>query len=150
MNPFSIHLASANDIPSLLRFMERFYAIDGYPFDAARAQRALTQFFAEPSHGSIFLIDVNGETVGYIVLAVVYSFEFGGKNAFVDEFYLEPEHRGKGLGRAVMERIGKVAAERGITALHLEVEHHNARALALYHSFGFQDHHRVLMTKMLS
>lgn len=150
MNSFSLRQASTTDIPALLRFMERFYAIDGYPFDAARTTNALTQFFAEPAHGSVFLIDVNGAAIGYVVLAVVYSFEFGGKNAFVDELYLEPEHRGKGLGHAVMERIVEEAKGRGITALHLEVEHHNERALALYRSFGFQDHHRVLMTRMLS
>ncbi len=130
--------------------MERFYAIDGYPFAKEKTRASLTEFLSDTDLGNIWLISDGSREIGYIVLAVIYSFEFGGKNAFVDEFYLEPEYRGKGIGAQVMEGICGDAKGLGIRALHLEVEHHNTAALNLYRRFRFNDHHRVLMTRMLN
>lgn len=140
--------AQRSDIDLLLSMMERFYAIDGYPFAIERARASLTEFLSDTNLGRIWLISDGSREIGYIILAVVYSFEFRGKNAFVDEFYIEPEFRGKGIGRQVIDGVCADARTLGITALHLEVEHHNTRALELYRSFRFSDHHRILMTRM--
>ncbi|MFZ4620619.1 MAG: GNAT family N-acetyltransferase [Bacteroidota bacterium] len=146
----SIHRrpAQLSDIDTLLVMMERFYAIDGYPFTKEKTRTSLTEFLSDTNLGSIWLISDGAREMGYIVLAVIYSFEFGGKNAFVDEFYLEPEFRGKGIGRQIMDEVCDEAKALGIHALHLEVEHHNTRALELYRSFRFSDHHRILMTRL--
>lgn len=141
--------AHSSDIDALLLMMERFYAIDGYPFTKEKTRASLTEFLSDNALGNIWIIADGSQSVGYIVLAVIYSFEFGGKNAFVDEFYLEPEYRGKGIGRQVMDEVCAEAKTLGIHALHLEVEHHNSRALELYRSFRFSDHHRILMTRMI-
>ncbi len=141
--------AQPNDIDTLLVMMERFYAIDGYPFNAERTRASLTEFIADKDLGTIWMISADSQTIGYAILAVVYSFEFGGKNAFIDEFYLEPEYRGKGIGRSVLEEIVDEAKRSGIHALHLETERHNERALRLYRSIRFTDHHRMLMTRYI-
>ena len=86
--------------------------------------------------------------IGYIILAIIYSFEFGGRNAFVDEFFLNKENRGKGIGKIVMDAVSKEAERLNIQALHLEVEHHNVNAVELYRKYEFKDHHRLLMTRM--
>lgn len=88
MDSIQLILADTNDISHLLIFMERFYAIDGYPFTKEQTRTSLLEFISEPKFGLIWLIKENTLPIGYIVLAIVYSFEFGGKNAFVDEFYL--------------------------------------------------------------
>jgi ribosomal protein S18 acetylase RimI-like enzyme len=150
MNSLHIIPAGSNDIDSLLVFMECFYAIDNYSFNKEQTRTSLTEFISQPEHGMIWMINVNNITIGYIVLAVVYSFEFGGRNAFIDEFYLEKEYRGKGIGKTVMEYITKEAKHLNIKAIHLEVEQHNEKALNLYRAFQFKDHHRILMTRMIN
>jgi ribosomal protein S18 acetylase RimI-like enzyme len=149
MKTFRRRSAQNSDIDTLLELMERFYAIDGYPFAKEKTRTSLAEFLSDKSLGSISIIENDAQTIGYMILAVIYSFEFGGKNAFVDEFYLEPEFRGKGIGRQVMDEVCAEAKNMGIHALHLEVEHHNTAALSLYRRFRFNDHHRVLMTRML-
>lgn len=141
--------AQRSDIETLLVMMERFYAIDGYPFNAERTRKSLEEFIADKDLGTVWMINDDLRTIGYCILAVVYSFEFGGKNAFIDEFYLEPEYRGKGIGRSVLEEIVEEAKRSGIHALHLETERHNDRALQLYRSIRFTDHQRVLMTRYI-
>jgi ribosomal protein S18 acetylase RimI-like enzyme len=67
----------------------------------------------------------------------------------VDDLYLVPAQRGRGLGRAALERVEAAARELGVRALHLEVERENESARELYRRRGFRDNDRLLMTKML-
>jgi ribosomal protein S18 acetylase RimI-like enzyme len=138
-----------NDIPKLLAFIERFYSIDGYQFNAELIGTSLKEFISEPDRGTIWIVKENDIPIGYIILAVVYSFEFGGKNAFVDEFYLEKKFRRKGIGKKVIDFVAGEATKMNIKALHLEVENNNIAARKLYRKFEFKDHHRILMTKTL-
>ena len=53
---------------------------------------------------------------------MVYSVEHGGRDGFLDDFYLAPEARGRGLGRQALEALEREAQALGIRVLHLEVE----------------------------
>ncbi|MEX0427586.1 GNAT family N-acetyltransferase [Nocardioides sp. DS6] len=55
---------------------------------------------------------------------------------------VEPEHRRKGLARAVIAALLDAGAEHGATTAWLHVETDNAPAIALYESLGFVEHHR--------
>ncbi len=150
MNSLKIIPATPTDITVLLTFMERFYAIDHYDFQFERTKHALNDFIADERLGRIWMIAFKQEHIGYIILAYNFCFEFGGRNAFIDEFYLEEEYRGMGIGRKIMEYVIEETKKMNITALHLEVEHRNIVAAELYRKFGFTDHHRILMTRMLT
>jgi ribosomal protein S18 acetylase RimI-like enzyme len=52
-----------------------------------------------------------------------------------------PEHRGQGLGLAVMAALMEWSAERGAATAYLQVLGGNARALRLYDGLGFEPHH---------
>ena len=149
MDNVSIIPSSLSDIPQLLVFIERFYAIDRYPFNADEISIALKEFILNPDRGTIWIVWEKDLPIGYIILAIVYSFEFGGKNAFVDELYLEKEFRGKGIGKKVMDFVAEEAKRMNIKALHLEVENNNVLAIELYRKYNFKDHHRILMTRMV-
>src|SRR4029450_2451946 len=93
----------------------------------------------DPGLGETWLVEVGGEVCGYAVLALGFSLEYRGRDAFVDDLYLVPARRGGGLGRLAVGAGGPGARERGVVALHLEVERDNARAAALYRRMGYRD-----------
>jgi diamine N-acetyltransferase len=138
---------SEKDIPLLLDMMARFYAIDGYPFDEAVSRKNLAAFISGEHLGRIWLIENNGEIIGYVVLTFGFSFEFKGKTAFVDELFLQESFRGKGIGGMVLDFIDEHAKELELKALHLEVERRNESGKKLYVKKGFTEHERALMTK---
>lgn len=148
MDP-EFRLARTDDLPSLLRLMRAFYQDTDTPFDAEAASRALAALVADPDLGRVFLIEVAAELAGYAVLTLGFSLEFEGKDAFVDELFVAPEHRGRGLGLAAIRLLETVAAELGVMALHLEVGPDNEGALGLYRRAGFEDRRHRLMTKRL-
>jgi diamine N-acetyltransferase len=87
--------------------------------------------------------------VGYAILTLAFSFEYRGRDAFVDELYVAPDHQGKGIGRRTLEFMEKEARQEGLNALHLEVSRDNHWALELYRRLGYEAHPRYFMTKWL-
>jgi GNAT superfamily N-acetyltransferase len=141
-----IQIATPSDASDILDLMAPFYAEERYPFDYERARAALEPFLANPVLGRAWLLRDGRTAVGYFVLTLGWSLEYGGRDAFVDELYVSPSHRGRGLGRRALDEMGDACRELGVKALHLEVENDN-RAAELYRKWGFEDHDRRLMTR---
>ncbi len=141
-------VAGPDDGEAILGLMEKFYVGERYPFDRDRARAALMPFLAEPALGRSWLFRDGDMPVGYFVLTLGWSLEYGGRDAFVDELFVTPSHRGRGLGRRALETIEEACRELSVQALHLEVEKENLPAAELYRKRGFEDHDRRLMSKM--
>jgi len=77
-----------------------------------------------------------------------YSLEYRGKGAWLDELFVKPAFRGKGIGSEALEFFENTAREQVVSVIHLEVNHGNP-ALELYRKLGFEDHPRYLMSKWL-
>jgi ribosomal protein S18 acetylase RimI-like enzyme len=148
MDP-SFRPAQAGDVPLILRLMEDFYRDTSTPLDSEAARGALAALVADPALGRVIVIELGTEPAGYVVLSLGFSLEFLGRDAFVDELYVVPEHRGQGLGKAAIRELESVAAGLGVKALHLEVGPDNESALSLYRGTGFEDRRHRLMTKLL-
>jgi len=134
-----------DNVSIAVRLMRDFYAIDNYPIDVEKSANLLNQFIDEPNLGKAWLIENEGEIVGYVILTFVFNFEYGGKIAFVDELYLSETVRGKGIGKQTMDFVLSESKKLGLKLLYLEVEDHNANAQKLYLTSGFQFHNRLTM-----
>ena len=119
------------------------------PFNESAVRAAFHQFLALPAFGRIWLLYRGAELIGYIILAIGFSFEFRGHDAFIDELYIALAHRRRGFGRQAMAFVEQEAREMGVNAIHLEVDPGNDSALELYRRAGYVDHNRFLMTKWL-
>lgn len=149
-NEPQFRLAGESDTEVLLEFMEAYYAFDGHGFDLEKARLALTGLLRDDSLGRVWLILDGGGAVGYIVLCFGYSLEWLGRDAFVDEFYLQEEYRGRGWGRATMEFVEEAARAAGIRTLHLEAMRDNEAALKIYGKMGFHERASRLMSKWIA
>jgi diamine N-acetyltransferase len=143
-------LAGESDADALLEFMEAYYAFDGHGFDREKARGALTALLLDANLGLAWLILDGDAAVGYVVLCFGYSLEWLGRDAFVDEFYLREEYRGRGWGRTTMEFVEEAARAAGIRTLHLEVVRENSTALQVYRKLGFQEHESTFLSKWIA
>jgi ribosomal protein S18 acetylase RimI-like enzyme len=142
--------AVADDIELLLGFSAALYAEDGTAlFVRSRAEVGFRQLVNDESLGRVWLIEDGGRPVGYLILTWGFTIEYEGRVGLIDELYVEPGHRSRGLGARAIQVAEVACRERGIRALQLEVARANARAQALYRREGFVDHDRYLMTKEL-
>lgn len=145
--PAGFRAAAAADADALLDLVEAFYGEEGYPFERAAARRTLIALVRAPARGWVWVLERGSKPVGYVVVTFGYSLEYCGPTAMVDELYLAPEHRRRGLGSKALALVERAAAASGARTVHLEVERSNAGADALYRRRGFEDRGRSLLTK---
>lgn len=133
------------DIDIIVPMMQDFYAIDNYLIDIEVSKKLFHDFIKNEHLGRCWLISYNNEIVGYVILTYVFSFEYQGKIAFLDELYLNKQSQGKGIGKRTIDFIHAEALKNDIKIIYLEVEPHNEIAKKLYSSKDFLIHKRQLM-----
>ena len=133
------------DIEVITQMMQDFYAIDNYPMDIEVTKNLFQEFISNEHLGKSWLIYSENEIVGYIILTFIFSFEYGGKIAFVDELFIKETARGKGIGKEAIQFIQSEVPKLSLKLLYLEVEPHNENAQKLYLAHDFELHNRKLM-----
>ena len=146
----ALRLARPEDIDRLMGLVTAMHSESGIAQDMDQTRNALAPLLDGIPHGCVYLIGPGRAPLGYIVLTFGWSVEFGGLDAFVDELYIRPAVRGRGIATEVLLDLPKALAEAGLTALHLEVDRTNEAAHKLYLRTGFKPRDRyMMMTKKL-
>ncbi|SDG68398.1 Ribosomal protein S18 acetylase RimI [Flavobacterium omnivorum] len=133
------------DIETIVSMMQEFYAIDNYPIKSDVSKALFEEFISNKNLGKAWLIVSDNEIVGYLILTFVFSFEYQGKIAFLDELYVTEKSRGKGIGSEAIAFIKTESHKLSLKLIYLEVEPHNEKAQKLYLANGFESHKRQLM-----
>ncbi len=133
------------DIEIITQMMRDFYEIDNYPMNVEVAKTLFQEFITNEHLGKSWLIYSENEIVGYIILTFIFSFEYGGKIAFLDELFIKETARGKGFGKEAIQFIQQEVPKLSLKLLYLEVEPHNENAQKLYLAHDFELHNRKLM-----
>jgi ribosomal protein S18 acetylase RimI-like enzyme len=141
--------ANVKDVSLLMRFIRNYYTFDQIPFGEEEIRQGLTALLSSARLGMAWLILRHKRPVGYIVVTFGFDLEFGGRQATITEFYIQPEHRGKGLGRMALGYVEEFVMRGGAHALELQVTRGNSRAYDFYISCGFHGHDRIPMSKRL-
>ncbi len=138
--------AELKHLEKLLNLIEQFYTHFNYPFDASAHRKLVAYFLTNVHLGSIWLVLSAEKEIGYIALTYGFSFEFGGRSAFIDEFFISEAYRSAGLGALALQKMQQKMEELGLNTLHLQTESYNTRAKRLYESLGFRDLQRATLT----
>jgi diamine N-acetyltransferase len=147
---FAMRRASPNDVQELVSMMAEFYAESAYTLNQQRATDAFAGLLADDRLGYVWFIQAGSRDVGYVVVTLSYSMEYGGASACVDDLYVRPAFRGAGLGAAALGEVRAFCAARGVRAIRLETGKENAAARAVYRRAGFVDTDRLHLTLELA
>jgi ribosomal protein S18 acetylase RimI-like enzyme len=146
----SLHLAAEEDADKLLPLVAAFHAEMGFGTDAEHHAMAIAPLLGGSPHGAIWLIGPRRAPVGYIVLTFGWSVEFGGLDASVDEIFVRPAVRGRGMGQEALSGIAKAMKDAGVRALHLEVDREDENTQRFYHRARFENRDRYMfMSRIL-
>lgn len=137
-------LVGETEADALISLARAFHNEDGHPLSGS-GEAALRQIARGEPLARAWIVRHKDKAIGYVVLTLGYSIEYGGRDGFIDDLYLVPAARGWGFGRDLLEFALARAAELGIGTLHLEVETENEAATRLYRAAGFEETGRRLM-----
>ena len=133
------------EIDIILKMMKEFYAIDNYPIDLEVSRKLFEEFISNKNLGQSWLIYSENEIVGYVILTYIFSIEYKGGLAFLDELFIKKDFRGKGIGQQTIKFIKTEAEKSNVKMMYLEVENHNEIAQNLYLTNNFLIHNRKIM-----
>ncbi|MCA0994695.1 GNAT family N-acetyltransferase [Alloyangia pacifica] len=118
----SLHLAGPDDLERLLPMVASFQTERaGQQPDEDHLSAALTPLLDGAPQGAIWLIGPRKAPVGYVVAAFGWSVESGGLTATLDQIYVRPAVRRRGMGSEALFQLTQALRQGGVTALQMEV-----------------------------
>ena len=144
-----VHFAAATgaDLEILAEFIQRFYNEDpNLPMlTTEKARIGAAAVVAPVNQVEPLLIFKSGRPIGYALLVSYYSNEYGGCIAVLDEFFIAPEYRGRGMGGKALEMLKTWAVDNYRSGITLEITGTESKARSLYERHGFSVTPRRIM-----
>ncbi len=133
----ALTLAKPEHLDRLTTLCASFHAEEGITQTDEARRDALAPLLDGSPYGVAYLIGPPRAAIGYIVICFGWSVEFGGLDAIIDELYIRPGVRGRGIATEALIALPRALSEGGLRAVHLEVDRENAAAIKLYRRAGF-------------
>jgi GNAT superfamily N-acetyltransferase len=137
-----IRIATPSDLDDVTRLLAAQLAEHAIALDDGALRGAIRGPMEVPGRGA-FLIARDGAPLGAAYVSYTWSLEHGGKSAWLEELYVVPSERSRGIGGRLLEAAIALARREGCAAVDLEVEEDHARAAHLYARAGFRPHRRA-------
>jgi GNAT superfamily N-acetyltransferase len=133
----NIRPATPADVPVILRFIRELATYEREP-DAVNATEAdlLRDGFGETPRFWSLIAELDGAPAGFALCFNTYSTWEGHHGIFLEDLYVPPDLRGRGIGKALLVRIAQIAVEQGCPRVNWHVLDWNAPSIAVYERLG--------------
>lgn len=137
-NTIMIGRATEDDLEPTLDLLRDQFAEHGIELSEGDLRKAVLEVLQNDRLGFVLIAREARRVIGVACISFAWTLEHGGKSAWLDELYVLPEYRGRGVGTALLKEVIEVVGELGCAAIDLEVERDHRRAEKLYQREGFE------------
>lgn len=116
--------------------------------DPATVARGVRAALDDPAKALYFVAEFGGVVIGQLMVTHEWSDWRDGDIWWVQSVYVHPDHRRRGVFRALYDHARRAARTAGAVGLRLYVERHNADAQAVYQKLGMRDSGYLVMEEM--
>ena len=137
LESYSIRPALPTDIPSIQRLIIELAIYEKEPdaVEAGEAELERALFGADPV-AYCHVAEVDGEVVGIALWFLNYSTWKGSAGLYLEDLFVQPAHRGKGIGLGLMRTLARLCVERGYPRFQWWVLDWNEPSINFYKSIG--------------
>jgi GNAT superfamily N-acetyltransferase len=129
--------AELRDVPVLVALIAELAAYEQLSHLVETTEAALAlHLFGERPVAESWVAEVGGQVVGFALFFTNFSTFRCLPGLYLEDLYVQPAHRGTGLGKALLRQVGRLAAERGCGRFEWSVLDWNAPAIAFYQKMG--------------
>jgi GNAT superfamily N-acetyltransferase len=137
MNELTIRQATRADSPLLLSFVRDLAEYEKLTHLVAATEELIADELFGPQSRTEALLGYSGdEPVAFAVYFHNFSTFLGRKGLYLEDLYVRPAHRRRGVGRAMLLQVARTAAERGCGRLEWSVLDWNEPAIFFYEQLG--------------
>jgi GNAT superfamily N-acetyltransferase len=137
MSGFSIRPAVAADVPVILDLIRGLAEYERAPnevtCDEARLRESL---FGEKPDAEVLIASIDNHPAGFAVFFHNYSTWWGRRGIYLEDLFVKPEMRGRGIGKGLLRALARIARDRECARLEWAVLDWNQPAIDFYKSLG--------------
>jgi GNAT superfamily N-acetyltransferase len=126
--------ADLGTIEELIRALAEYERMaDEVVMDAELLRKGL---FGDRPYAEVLIAEVDDEAVGFALFFHNFSTFLGRPGIYLEDLFVKPEHRGSGLGKALLKRLAEIAVERGCGRMEWAVLDWNEPSIGFYKKLG--------------
>ena len=133
----TITIATGRDVPQILVFIKALAEYERLADSVVATEEGLrATLFGPRPYAECVIARFEGEPAGFALFFHNYSTFLGRPGVYLEDLFVNPEFRGKGVGRALLRYLAKVAVDRNCGRLEWSVLDWNSPAIGFYKSLG--------------
>ena len=136
MSRLAFRWAEEKDAALILRFIRALAAYEKLSDQVVATEELLREWIFEKKKAEVFFPLENGEEVGFALFFHNFSTFLGRAGLYLEDLYISPEYRGKGYGKATLQKLAQIAVERGCGRLEWSCLDWNQPSIDFYLSLG--------------
>jgi GNAT superfamily N-acetyltransferase len=132
----SFRFASREDTALILTFIKELAEYERMSDDVVADKETLEKWIFDRRTAEVLFALVDGEEVGFALYFYNFSTFLGRAGIYLEDLFVMPEHRGRGVGKAIMKRLASIAVERGCGRFEWSCLDWNRPSIDFYLSIG--------------
>lgn len=113
MEHLTIRYAQESDIPQILYFIRELAIYENMLDDVVATEGLLREWIFEKQKAEVILALEDGNPVGFALFFHNFSTFLGRAGIYLEDLFVKPDHRGKGYGKALLQKLAQITIERG-------------------------------------
>lgn len=137
---FDIVPAQPADVPLILSLIRELAEFEGLAHEVQATPERLhaALFGADPVAHAVVALATDGTPAGFALYFFNFSTFVGKPGLYLEDLYVRPDYRQRGLGRRLLAHLAKVAVDRDCGRMEWSVLNWNETALRVYRAIGAQ------------
>ncbi len=136
---FSIRAATADDVPVIFGFIRALAEYEKLSHQVSATPEGLrATLFGERPAAEVALAEVSGQPVGFALFFQNYSTFLARPGIYLEDVFVLPEQRGRGIGKALLVYVAQLARDRSCGRFEWQVLDWNTPSIGFYESLGAQ------------
>lgn len=128
--------AVRDDTPLILSFIRKLADYEKMSDDVIADEKTLESWIFDKQKAEVIFAVVNEKEIGFALFFHNFSTFLGRAGLYLEDLYVDPEYRGKGYGKALLQKLAAIAAERGCGRLEWCCLDWNKPSIDFYLSLG--------------
>lgn len=133
---FSFRSAERRDVPLILRYIRELARYEKLEEEVVATEEILEEWLFDKEKAEVIFAVVEGKEVGFALFFHNFSTFLGRAGIYLEDLYVEPAHRGQGIGTALFRELARIAVARGCGRLEWWCLDWNTPSIDFYRSLG--------------
>lgn len=113
MENLTYRFAEEKDVSVILEFIRELAEYEKMLDDVVADEKLLKEWIFDKKKAEVILAEVDGKEAGFALFFHNFSTFLGRAGIYLEDLFVKPEFRGKGIGKGLLKQLAKITVERG-------------------------------------